>query len=295
MKWKLPVVSKDWVQACFRVPEKNFLMGVSKNFTEGKPEPSELEKEGKERGWDGKVLFLLNFFLPLLFKSTLPPLPAPSLPRPRPLTRIALPWTTAFSSLFSYTSCHYLLFTSSWILLQYSICISTSSSVFIASLCVPWHFRQLCHGFGTAMRKAMPFLLFLNFEHKPIKGRYYKLRGAREVWCESKRLIYSKKLLFTLHLLSFDRAYCEQATLSEGVVMSVKASDVSIEAFSYTTTPKLRIDNRFCKCLWTWGVVRTLMYLKNDIKKVYYIELLQSTWTYPSLDCSRSLSFGSGC
>ena len=57
MKWKLPVVSKDWVQACFRVPEKNFLMGESKNFTEGKPEPSELEKEGKERGWDGKVLF----------------------------------------------------------------------------------------------------------------------------------------------------------------------------------------------------------------------------------------------
>ena len=37
MKWKLPVVSKDWVHACFRLPEKNFLMGESKNFTE---EPS---------------------------------------------------------------------------------------------------------------------------------------------------------------------------------------------------------------------------------------------------------------
>ena len=254
-----------------------------------------LKRRGRRGGGMEKYCSINLPLFPLLFKSTLPPLPAPFLPRPRPLPRIALPWTTAFSSLFSYTSCHYLLFTSSWILLQYSIGISTSSSVFIASLCVPWHFRQLCHGFGTAMRKAMPFLLFLHFEHKPIKGRYYKLRGAREVWCESKRLIYSKKLLFTLHLLSFDRAYCEQATLSEGVVMSVKASDVSIEAFSYTTTPKLRIDNRFCKCLWTWGVVRTLMYLKNDIKKVYYIELLQSTWTYPSLDCSRSLSFGSGC
>ena len=279
MTWKLPVVSKDWVQACFRVPEKNFLMGESKNFTEGKPEPSELEKEGKERGLDGKVLFLFHLFLVLSLFPVLRFLELQHFP------------------LYSHicTSCHYILFTSSWILLQYSICISTSSSVCIASLCVPWHFRQLCHGFGTAMRKAMPFLLFLNFEHKPIKGRYYKLRGAREVWCESKRLIYSKKLLFTLHLLSFDRAYCEQATLSEGVVMSVKASDVSIEAFSYTTTPKLRIDNRFCKCLWTWGVVRTLMYLKNDIKKVYYIELLQSTWTSPILDCSCSLSFGSGC
>ena len=49
MKWKLPIISKDWVRACFKdktwVSEKNFLIGESKAVTEGKPEPSEHDEE----------------------------------------------------------------------------------------------------------------------------------------------------------------------------------------------------------------------------------------------------------
>jgi len=49
MKWKLPVVSKDWLQACLRdetwVSEKKFLVGDAKTVTSGKPEPSEPEEE----------------------------------------------------------------------------------------------------------------------------------------------------------------------------------------------------------------------------------------------------------
>ena len=49
MKWKLPVVSKDWLFACLRdetwVSEKKFLVGDAKTVTSGKPEPSEPEEE----------------------------------------------------------------------------------------------------------------------------------------------------------------------------------------------------------------------------------------------------------
>merc|ERR1719239_251194 len=45
----LPVVSKDWLYACFRdktwVSEKKFLVGNAKTVTSGKPEPSEPEEE----------------------------------------------------------------------------------------------------------------------------------------------------------------------------------------------------------------------------------------------------------
>merc|ERR1719234_2378383 len=49
MKWKLPVVSKDWLIACLRdktwVSLQKFLVGDAKTVTSGKPEPSEPEED----------------------------------------------------------------------------------------------------------------------------------------------------------------------------------------------------------------------------------------------------------
>ena len=72
-----------------------------KTSPKGSQSHQNLRRRGRRGRGDGRVLFhLLLLLVLLLFKSTLPFLPAPSLPRLLP--RIALPSTAAFSSLFSY-------------------------------------------------------------------------------------------------------------------------------------------------------------------------------------------------
>ena len=175
-----------------------------------------------------------------------------------------------FSSLFSYFL-SLLLFPSSWILLQYSICIFTSSSVFIASLRVPWLFRQLCHGMVQWGKQW----LFFSFSISSTRQlNYYKLRGAREVWCESKRLIYSKKLLFTLHLLSFVAPTVNNQLWARASWCRSKRRMFLSKLFPTLQHPSLASTIVFANAL------EQYLYLKSDDKKrVYCIELLQSFYT----------------
>merc|ERR1719319_2114573 len=52
VKWKLPIVTKDWLRACWRdmawVSEGRFLVGASTAVTRGRPEPSEEPMEVEE-------------------------------------------------------------------------------------------------------------------------------------------------------------------------------------------------------------------------------------------------------
>ena len=198
-----------------------------------------LKRRGRRGGGMEKYCSINLPLFPLLFKSTLPPLPTPYLPRPRPLPRIALPWTTAFSSLFSYTSCHYLLFTSSWILLQYSICISTSSSVFLhpfvslgisdnyaMALVQQWGKQCLFFSFSISSTSQLK-VDTINWEEQgrcdvnqsvwSIQRSFFshctswaliaptvnKQLWARALWCRSKRRMFLSKLFPTLQHPSF--------------------------------------------------------------------------------------------